>query len=212
MYLGLCVTYWQVLDWMVGFIDTLYTPLGTTCNYSAIDDLHSLQFTAANTSVLSLLHAPLAISWQWIHKSLSVSHCNFKSHMKSSLHSLILSCHYSQSPLTADSLNSPLQLPILELDSILILATWDPCCIASGRTHRKHCFLYCCMLIQCCVATGMAQTHREHRLKHLFYCWVTLQRTDAFFCCMCTSHYLATAVSLPPQFLLLANMPHYLEW
>jgi hypothetical protein len=32
---------------------------------------------------------------------------------------------------------------------------------------------------------------------------------DAFLCCMCTSHYLATAVSLPPQFLLWANVPQY---
>jgi hypothetical protein len=32
---GLCVTYRRILDWMIGF-DTLYTPLGTTGNYSAI--------------------------------------------------------------------------------------------------------------------------------------------------------------------------------
>jgi hypothetical protein len=30
---------------MIGFIDTLYTPLGNTRNYSAIADLHTLQFT-----------------------------------------------------------------------------------------------------------------------------------------------------------------------
>jgi hypothetical protein len=39
---------------MIGFIDTLYTPLGTTGNYSAAANLYILQFTAANTSVLSL--------------------------------------------------------------------------------------------------------------------------------------------------------------
>jgi hypothetical protein len=33
---------------MIGFIDTLYTPLGTTGIYSAIADLHALQFTVTH--------------------------------------------------------------------------------------------------------------------------------------------------------------------
>jgi hypothetical protein len=43
------VTYRRVLDWMIGFIDTLHTALGTTGNYSVIADLHTLQFTVAHT-------------------------------------------------------------------------------------------------------------------------------------------------------------------
>jgi hypothetical protein len=39
------VTIRGVLDWMSGFIDTLYTPLGTAGSYRAIADLHILQFT-----------------------------------------------------------------------------------------------------------------------------------------------------------------------
>jgi hypothetical protein len=35
-----CVTYRRVLDWMIGFIDNLYTPLGTIINYTAIADLY----------------------------------------------------------------------------------------------------------------------------------------------------------------------------
>jgi hypothetical protein len=33
---------------MIGFIDTLYTPLRATGNYSAIADLHTLHSTAAH--------------------------------------------------------------------------------------------------------------------------------------------------------------------
>jgi hypothetical protein len=43
-----------------------YTQLGTTGNYSAPANLRTLQFTAKNTSVLSLLQSPLSISWQRI--------------------------------------------------------------------------------------------------------------------------------------------------
>jgi hypothetical protein len=39
---------------MIGFIDTSYTPLGTTGNYSTIADLYSLQFTLTRTKVLSV--------------------------------------------------------------------------------------------------------------------------------------------------------------
>jgi hypothetical protein len=33
---------------MIGFIDTLFTQLGTTGNYSAITVLHTLQFTVTH--------------------------------------------------------------------------------------------------------------------------------------------------------------------
>jgi hypothetical protein len=54
------------MDWMIEFIDTLYTPLGSTGSYSAIVDVHNLEFISASTSVLSLLYSPLPISWQRI--------------------------------------------------------------------------------------------------------------------------------------------------
>jgi hypothetical protein len=37
------------MDWMIGFIDTLYMPLGTAGNHSAVADLHTLQFTVTRT-------------------------------------------------------------------------------------------------------------------------------------------------------------------
>jgi hypothetical protein len=79
---------------MVGFIDTIYTQLGTTDNYSAIADLHTLQFTAAKHIWVLNLHSPLVVSWQRIYQS----RCNFKSHVKSFLYNLIpvlpLFCNY----------------------------------------------------------------------------------------------------------------------
>jgi hypothetical protein len=67
---------------MIGFIDSLYTPLGITGHYSSI---------AISTLYKSLLH-PL-VSSVFTSRILATdfweSHCSFKSHMKSSLHSLI---------------------------------------------------------------------------------------------------------------------------
>jgi hypothetical protein len=40
---------------MNGFIDTLYTPLGTTGNYTTIANLHTLQITKAPAKPFSTL-------------------------------------------------------------------------------------------------------------------------------------------------------------
>jgi hypothetical protein len=45
----------RVLDWMIGFIETLYTPLGSTGNYRAIADLHTLQFTVTHALRFSVI-------------------------------------------------------------------------------------------------------------------------------------------------------------
>jgi hypothetical protein len=60
--MGLCVTYRRVLDWMIGFIDTLYTQLGTTGNYSAIADPHTLQFTVTHTLGFSVFTSRILVT------------------------------------------------------------------------------------------------------------------------------------------------------
>jgi hypothetical protein len=44
--LGVC-GYRRGMKWWIRFIDHLYTPLGTTSNYSAVADLHTLYISAA---------------------------------------------------------------------------------------------------------------------------------------------------------------------
>jgi hypothetical protein len=167
-----CMTYRWVLDWVIGFIETLHTPLRTIGNYSAIAVPTLVQVTVTHTSILSLLRFPLLVSWQWFHKS----HCHIRSHMKSSLHSLIPFLPF---------LLDHLWLPTPELHSILILPTWDCRNIASGCTHRNTSYsLVACWFTAAemcsrhsCVAVSVTQTHRECCLQHLFYCWMMSRRT-----------------------------------
>jgi hypothetical protein len=68
---------------MIGFIDTLYTVLGNTGNYSAIADLHTLQFTVAHALGFSVVTSRILTT------DLQQCHHNFKWHMKASFHGLI---------------------------------------------------------------------------------------------------------------------------
>jgi hypothetical protein len=68
--MGLRMTYKWVLDWMIGFIDTLFTQLVATGNYSAIADIHTLQFIVTHALGFSVVSS---VSWQWIYNSLAIT-------------------------------------------------------------------------------------------------------------------------------------------
>jgi hypothetical protein len=57
-----CRTYRRVLNWMIGFINSLYMQLGTTGKYSAIADLHTLQFTVTHTPGFSVFTGRILVT------------------------------------------------------------------------------------------------------------------------------------------------------
>jgi hypothetical protein len=84
----------RVFDWMIGFIAPYtFTQFGTTGNYSAVAIQHTLQLTVAHAIGFS------AFTSRILATDLSQSHCNLKSHMKSSRHSLIPFLPFLQLPI-----------------------------------------------------------------------------------------------------------------
>jgi hypothetical protein len=139
-----CVTYktgFELDDWICCTLFT-HTQLGTTGNYSAIAILHTLQFTVTHTLGFAVFTSPILAT------DLSQSH--FKSHMKSSTHSLIpfFSLFYNCQSRRFDSIQFLIsrQAGISELDyfSLLLRPVFCLCpfVIRRKRTHRKY-SLYC---------------------------------------------------------------------
>jgi hypothetical protein len=105
---------------MVAFIDVLYIHLGTTGNTTPPLFPHSLQFTVTQALWFSGFTSRILVT------DLSQPHCNFKSHMKSSLHRLIhvlplfCNCQFRRID-SVQFLSSQAHTPaggVLQLDSI----------------------------------------------------------------------------------------------
>jgi hypothetical protein len=176
---GGCLTYRQVLDWMIWFIATL--PY-TTGNHSATTDLHMLWFTVTHALRFSVFSSHI------LAMNLYQSHCNLKSYMKSSLHSLIAflpfllnysaNCqlwrHPQFSAATANSgtrLNSNSSRPSSSLYNLRVAPTGNMFLLLLRVDSLLQSCVYCS-----CAAMSAAQSHRKCRLQHLFYRCVMSQR------------------------------------
>jgi hypothetical protein len=94
------------MDWMIGFIRHLYTPLGTTDNHSAVADLRTLQFTVAQSRRFSVFNSRI-LEMDFI------TVCHFKSRMNFCFHRLIFSCYYSATANSEDSIQFNYSAPKL---------------------------------------------------------------------------------------------------
>jgi hypothetical protein len=104
----------------------LHTVLGTTGNYSTMAILHTLLLTATQALQFS------AFTSRILTTDLSQSHCNFKSHMKSSWHSLIHFLPLLQFPIRKTRLDYS-RLPFYTPSCLLTVPFYNQ----SARTSRK---------------------------------------------------------------------------
>jgi hypothetical protein len=144
---------------MIGFIDALYSTIRTKINYSSLD-ISTFYSSLSHTLMSSVYQSPLSVSWQRIYNSLSVTSIHTWSFLFATW---LFSCRFFWIIFDYHLPQIWLQLPSPELNPILILAEWDPRYIAAGRTHRKHRFLYCCVMIHCCRDVFTAQLRSKER-------------------------------------------------
>jgi hypothetical protein len=127
--------YRRGLDWWIGFIDHLYTPVATTSNYSALANLHTLQITTAPAKPFSSLLSSSAVSckrlviqWRFFSFPRSRRYCPANIPQ---LNSRAISCEPPlQTSTELPTLNSQLTTELVNLIAFKITPRCGP--------HRKH--------------------------------------------------------------------------
>jgi hypothetical protein len=135
-------------DWIYWHL--IHSQLGTTGNCRAIANFHTLQFTVTHALGFSVFASCILTTDLW------QSHYHFKSHMKSSLHSLFPSCHYSRLrsiPLLPSLYPGKLSSRNSTFHSLLL--SWIILYNHTARTPRNtpYCILFYVCLPHHCIAT-----------------------------------------------------------
>jgi hypothetical protein len=115
---------------MIGFISLYTFTVQDYRQHSAIADLHTFQFTVTHALGFSVFTSRI------LETDLSQSHCNFKSHMKSSFHSLIhflpLFCNCQFRRLDSNQFLISWQAGVPKLDSSLL----DYCSLLPNTSYN----------------------------------------------------------------------------
>jgi hypothetical protein len=144
-------------EFWIGFIDTLYTVLGTTGSYSTVADLHTSQFTVTHTLGFSVFTSHLLAMDFSVSLSIQIKHEVVFS-QSNSLLAIILQLPIPKILFKSIPLLTSQQAGIPKLDSSLLIAVlyslfhlltvsfYNP----SARTTQKTAFIVkdACLLVQ----------------------------------------------------------------
>jgi hypothetical protein len=145
IYIVMCISLWLIRRVWIGWLDLLHLILSPSLvlrQHSAIAILHTFQFTVSHALGFSVFISRIPAT------DLSQSHCNFRSHVKSSCHSLIPFLPFRLNHLPLPSPERYLILFLLDsftsrLLFLLIVSYYWLCPLITPRhePHGKHSLL-----------------------------------------------------------------------